>query len=163
MKKPQRERVYRKKVQPEEIVPDQGASVLGPSTAWPLNAWSTGFRWLEVWMRGWQSIMEAAQPGHARPGSPEDSAEERRRIPGLPWVPRVEASVIPLRRRSDPPASEATRISMRVMLPSLPWNGAAGNVLTLDTLVPRRDPEAPDTAAADVTKAASKPPRKAGG
>lgn len=157
MKKSQHERDYRKKVQQEERLPDQGVSALGPSVAWPWNAWSTGFRWFEVWMRSWQSILEAAQPGHARLDSPDDRKEERRRVPGMPWMPRVEASVIPLRRRTDPPASEATRISMRVIVPSLPWNGAAGNVLTLDTLVARRDP---DTAAADAAKAPPKSARK---
>jgi hypothetical protein len=68
-------------------------------------------------------------------------AGDLRRASDMPWLPRLEAQVIPLRRNTDPPGGEATRFSVRV---PMPWAGAGANLVAVEAIV-----GAPDTAARD--------------
>jgi len=76
-------------------------------------AWRQGFEILEAWLDGVQRVWMA----NWRLLEPSVSgAEGSRRTSDSPWLPHIEAMVIPLRRRSDPLGGEATRVSMRVPL-----------------------------------------------
>ena len=100
---------------------------------WPAVPWMNP--WFELWTTmwsGWLGYGVQRHPGAARPAA----GGERRREDGLPWVPKVETTVIPLRRRTDPPGQQADRISMRMQVPSLPWLGGE-NVIAFDAVVPR--------------------------
>lgn len=77
--------------------------------------------------------------GSTRARGPGMSAEQgahadgdRRRVSDMPWVPRLEAQVIPLRRNTDPPGGEATRFSMRV---PLPWTDGSTNIVSIETIL----------------------------
>jgi hypothetical protein len=105
-------------------VEDQAAE---GALVWPMLPWMT--YWAEVWgawLGGFPGVSVASLKGK----------EERRQEDGLPWLPKVETMVIPLRRRTDPPGGAAARISMRMQIPPLSWLGG-GNVIAIDTLVPR--------------------------
>jgi hypothetical protein len=94
--------------------------------------------WMNPWMEFWRS-MWAGWLGHGLYHSSEAERAvggERRHDDGLPWMPKVETTVIPLRRRTDPPGQHADRISMRVQIPNLPWLGGE-NVIAFDAVVPR--------------------------
>ena len=102
-------------------------------------AWSEGLKWMELWQREMQRLWGIGPsmfaPRGARPGG------DMRRASDMPWLPRLEAQVIPLRRNTDPPGGEATRFSVRV---PMPWAGGGANLVALEAVV-----GAPDTAAGE--------------
>ena len=99
---------------------------------WSESAVTEGMRWFEVWLRGVQRFWGA---GAGRVGQPVRVAVEgSRRASDLPWIPQVEAQVIPLRRKTDQPGAEATRYSMRV---PIPWPVAGAKVISIETVVGR--------------------------
>lgn len=60
------------------------------------------------------------------------AADGERRAGVLPWMPKLETQVIPLRRATDPPGAEGSRITMRLAMP--PVFGASA--VSIDTLMP---------------------------
>jgi hypothetical protein len=101
----------------------------GGAYPWPMLPWMMG--WAEFWSAWLGGVPQLSSAGRA-----SQEREGRRQEDGLPWLPKVEATVIPLRRRSDPPEGQASRISLRVQIPVLPWLGV-GNVIAIDTTVLR--------------------------
>lgn len=99
-----------------------------------LAAMWMGLPWFELWVRGWE--VWCGQWREAIPDVDAFASQERRKAP-LPWVPQVEATVIPLRRREDAPGLEATRWSLHLHVPAPPWMGASSNVIAIDTVLPR--------------------------
>lgn len=97
-----------------------------------------GLPWLEAWLKIWQLAANLQYHGERPTDGAEEVKDDRRRDPEAPWLPRIESTVIPLCRRTDPPGSEAARITMRFSVPNVPWAGTGGNVIVLDTLLPRR-------------------------
>jgi hypothetical protein len=98
-----------------------------------------GLPWMNPWMELWTSMWSTwlGYGFHRRPGAGrQPAAGERRHEDGVPWLPTVERTVIPLRRRTDPPGRQADRISMRVQVPNLLWLGGE-NVIAFDAVVPR--------------------------
>lgn len=105
----------------------QGAASLPP--LWS-GLWMTP--WVDFWTSMWTSWL--GQGGFGLPNMrPHHGEAARRQEDSLPWLPRVETTVIPLRRRTDPPGEQAEKISLRVQMP---WLGG-GNVIAIDTVVPR--------------------------
>lgn len=108
--------------------------------AWPLSdlaaAW-TGMPWINLWMQSWATWLgqhgPESAPAHAS-GRVRAPRPERRHAE-IPWVPKIESSVIPFCRSEDEPGAEATRLSMRVRVPILPWMGGS-NVISIDTVMP---------------------------
>lgn len=91
-----------------------------------------GMPWTGWWMQGWNAWLQQYRVDGAA-ADPDD-----RRNNGLPpWLPKVESTVVPFRRRDDPPGAEGARISLRVRMPSLPWTEGSGSVISIDTLTPR--------------------------
>jgi hypothetical protein len=99
------------------------------------NLW-TGLPWMSPWLDLWASVwtswlgggpLTAPRPGH------KSGEGTRRQEDGLSWLPRLETTVIPLRRRTDPPGEQAEKISLRMQMP---WLGG-GNVIAIDTVVAR--------------------------
>lgn len=99
-------------------------------------AW-LGLPWLNLWAQAWQAWLAP----HAQPLEGPAPTAERRQTAGA-WLPQFEATVIPFRRRDDVAGTQATRLSMRVHVPGLPWLGSPGNVIMIDTLLPRPHPDA---------------------
>jgi hypothetical protein len=98
---------------------------------WPGMPWMTP--WLDLWTSlwaGWLGQGPLAAP-HLRQHRQGEGT--RRQEDSLSWLPRVETSVIPLRRHTDPPGQQAEKISVRMQVP---WMGG-GNVIAIDTVVPR--------------------------
>lgn len=108
------------------------------------TAWTGGMQVFGAWMRACQAMWGIALP---RPPRRETAAggNERRRSPEIPWVPQLEAKVIPLRRRTDPPGSEATRVAMRMLVPALPWSGLGADVISVEAIVGRRETPAEES------------------
>ena len=77
------------------------------------TAWRQGFEFLEAWLDGVQRVWMA---NWRLLGPTVSGLEGSRRASDSPWLPHIDAVVIPLRRRSDPLGGEATRVSMRVPL-----------------------------------------------
>lgn len=101
-------------------------------------AWKEGIKWLELWQREFQRLWGpgamvtgtfGSMYGLGQPARPEG---DRRRVSDMPWVPRLEAQVIPLRRNTDPPGGEATRFSMRL---PLPWADGGANIVSIETIL----------------------------
>lgn len=118
------------------------------------TAWREGIKWVELWQREVQRVWGMAPMmgggfaplmrsgfGPMMPMMPEGDGErpegERRRVSDMPWVPRLEAQVIPLRRNTDPPGGEATRFSMRV---PLPWTDGSSNIVSIETILGMGEP-----------------------
>lgn len=93
---------------------------------WPMLPWMMG--WAEFWSAWLGGVPQPTLAGGASQG------RGRHQEDGLLWLPKVEATVIPLRRHSDPPEGKASRLSLRVQIPALPWLGA-GNVIAIDATV----------------------------
>jgi hypothetical protein len=92
-------------------------------------AWRQGFEFLEAWLDGVQRVWMA----NWRMLEPSATGTEGlRRASDTPWLPHVEAKVIPLRRRSDPLGGEATRVSMR--LPLL-WPLGGAEALSVEAIM----------------------------
>jgi len=108
------------------------------------NAWAPpdlasiwfGLPWMNLYLRTWTRWMEQLSQSAVRERKARELNDDRRRD-AVPWMPQFEATVIPLRRSTDRPGSEAARLSMRVSMPSLPWAPGTDNVISIDTLLPR--------------------------
>lgn len=108
----------------------QEQTAAGGAYLWPMLPWMMG--WAEFWS-AW--LGGVPQPNLAGGASQDQGRRQEDGLP-LPWLPKVEATVIPLRRHNDPPEGQASRISLRVHIPTLPWLGA-GNMIAIDTTVLR--------------------------
>lgn len=97
---------------------------------WSESAMTEGMKWFDVWLQGSQRFWSAGfrMLGQPVPGSNDGL----RRASDVPWLPHVEAQVIPLRRKTDRPGSEATRYSMRM---PIPWPIAGAKVISLEAIV----------------------------
>jgi hypothetical protein len=151
MKKAESERPRQSAPQSSAYPSSQGGLLdpmawLGPTGA----LWSESLKWMEFWQRELQRMWGVGPTMLALRGARRDG--DMRRASDLPWLPRLEAQVIPLRRNTDPPGREATRFSMRM---PLPWSGAGGNVVAVETIV-----GAPDVGGAE--QRAGVPGREAG-
>lgn len=105
----------------------------GSQPDWALmSQWWAGLPWVNPWMAWWTS-MWAGWLGQGPYGPP---GTNRRSEDTPPWLPSVQAAIIPLRRHTDRPGQQADRLSMRVRTPNLPWLGG-GNVIAFDAVVPR--------------------------
>jgi hypothetical protein len=130
-------------VAPVEPAQPAAAAEFAPWMVWPTYLWGGWVRWMELSLRMWQSLLDGERRGLMRL-EPADAVE--RPLTPAPWLPEVSATVIPLRRRTDPPGAEGTRISMRFYMPGLPWNGTGAKVIAVDALVARREASAPGEA-----------------
>lgn len=92
-------------------------------------AWRQGFEFLDAWLDGvqrvWMANWRMLEPSMR-------GAEGARRTSDTPWLPHVEAKVIPLRRSTDPLGGEATRVSMR--LPLL-WPLGGAEALSVEAIM----------------------------
>ena len=119
---------------PVEAAPDESHAT------WPFAdvtaAWM-GMPWVNLWMQSWATWLGQHGPdiAPARASGRTRSARPERRRAELPWVPKIESTVIPFCRTEDEPGTEATRLSMRVRMPTLPWMGGS-NVISIDTVMP---------------------------
>lgn len=108
---------------------------LGLPLVWPGLSLMTP--WLEFWGNYWAHWLgRGFSTTTRRPARRHSGEPERRQEEALPWVPKVETTVIPLRRRTDPPGQQAAKISMELRVPALPWLGG-GNVISMDAFLPR--------------------------
>ena len=118
------------------------------SPDWPpgeLTAMWLGLPWVNLYFQAWARWLDELSLTTEPWRKARELNDDRRREPP-PWVPQFETSVIPLRRSTDMPGSEAARVSMRMSVPSLPWAPGTGNVISIDTLLPRPTNSAEDTA-----------------
>lgn len=99
---------------------------------WSEAAMLESMKWFDVWLQGTQRFWGA---GFRTLGRPVAAKEDLRRVSDMPWIPHLEAEVIPLRRKTDQPGAEATRISMRV---PMPWPIGGADVISLQAIVGRR-------------------------
>lgn len=118
--------------------------VSAPFHMWPGQPWMTPWMtpWVEFWANYWTTLLGQGLAAPQSVSQRRGEGTDRRHGEGLPWLPKVETSVIPLSRRTDPPGQQADKISMRVQVPNLPWIGG-GNVIAFDAVVPRSDREDP--------------------
>ncbi len=132
---------------PPDAAPFSAAAAWVPWLGLPWTAWNEGLRLWQAWCQAWQPN------GSGVVGPPAEVAElgERRMAPIAPWLPQVDATVIPLRRNGDAPGARAARLSLRVRMPSLPWSGP-GEVIALEAIVARADPAARAALAGDAAK-----------
>lgn len=108
------------------------AEVLDPAIwiKWSESAMTESMKWFDVWLQGSQRMWSA---GFRMLGQPAPRANDGlRRASDLSWMPHVEAQVIPLRRKTDRPGSEATRYSMRM---PIPWPIGGAKVISLEAIV----------------------------
>jgi hypothetical protein len=113
--------------------------------AWPVaevaDLWMP---WMNLWMRSWSAMLGPYGPTTSiRPAPTPLALKADLREPDAPWVPKIESTVIPFRRRDDRPGMEATKLSMRMRVPSLPWVGGS-NVISIDTVMPHPKEEHKD-------------------
>lgn len=120
--------------------PPKNATTDESRAAWPFSdltaAWM-GMPWFNLWMRSWARWLgpQNLAGGRMHSSVRADSGRPERRHEEAPWVPRIESTVIPFCRSEDAPGSEATKLSMRVRVPTLPWMGGS-NVISIDTVMP---------------------------
>lgn len=120
------------------LTPDRLARDL--AAAWEQVAASC-VAWYESWLEIVTLPFAAALRGERsfpRPAAPE----HERRAGALPWVPQFDAQVIPLRRASDPPGREASRLTMSVAMPAVPGAAGCAGLLRVDTVLPLVSPAA---------------------
>jgi len=100
---------------------------------WSESAMLESMKWFDVWLQGTQRFWSVG----LRTFGPLGTAQKEglRRTSDLPWVPQLEAQVIPLRRKTDEPGTEATRISMRL---PMPWTVGGADVISLEAIIGRR-------------------------
>ena len=103
-------------------------------TGWPAAAMVESMKWFGMWLQGTQCLWEAAST-FAQTGKSAGNNVQRR-TSDLPWVPRIDTNVIPLRRRTDQPGSQATRISMRL---PMPWPMGGADVVSIEAILGGRD------------------------
>lgn len=98
------------------------------------HALASGMACYESWLK------IASTPFNAALGFDPSKAfaDGERRTAVLPWVPKLEAQVIPFRRATDPPGAEGSRITMRMAMPAM----FGASAFSIDTLVPLPKPEA---------------------
>lgn len=106
-----------------------------------LAALCMGLPWLKLWSDAWALWCGQLLAPFAPPAA---GSVDERRTAALPWVPQLDATVIPFRRRDDHPGLEATRWSLRLHVPAPPWLGASSNVIAIDTVVPRAHKPEPE-------------------
>lgn len=114
---------------PAAITADEVAATGNPIDGLA-QAW-LGMPWMGWWMQGWTSWFES----YGVKGAASDDDDRRDAV--VPWLPKIESTVVPFRRRDDPPGAEGARISLRVRVPGLPWSESPGSVISIDTLTPR--------------------------
>lgn len=104
---------------------------------WSESAMNEGMKWFDVWLQGAQRFWGAGFRAFGQQGmlAPTDK-DGMRRASDLPWMPHVEAEVIPLRRKTDRPGDEATRYSMRM---PIPWPIGGAKVISLEAIVGRTE------------------------
>lgn len=128
-----------KKAPPLETPPPAEAKATGNSVAaaWPteplIAAW-LGLPWINLSCQAWTAWMEFCGLGAA---SREPAGADERRQAAMSWLPQIESTVVPMRRRDDTPGAEAAKISMRIHVPPLPWEAGNGSVIAIDSLRPR--------------------------
>lgn len=114
---------------------------------WPMDdlaaAWM-GLPWIDLWMKTWTAWVEQCGANVAALQGAQINRDDRRQ-PGMAWLPQVESTVIPLRRRDDHPGTEAAKVSLRFRVPALPWTAGTSNIIAIDTLVPRLTETSADT------------------
>lgn len=111
-----------------------GNSVAAPWPTEPLMAAWLGLPWINLSCQAWTAWMEFCGLGGARR---EPSSADERRQAAMSWLPQIESTVVPMRRRDDQPGAEAAKISMRIHVPPLPWEDGNGSVIAIDSLRPR--------------------------
>lgn len=120
------------------------------------SAMLESMKWFDVWLQGTQRFWSAGLRAFGPLGMPRPK-DGQRRSSDLPWVPQLDAEVIPLRRKTDQPGAEATRISMRL---PMPWTVGGADVISLEAIVGRRQAEA---RANEDSEPAEPPDQKRGG
>ena len=121
---------------PDRSAPDESHS------RWPfadLTAAWMRMPWIDMWMQSWATWLGQHGPNNAsaHPSGRARAPLPERRHAEIPWVPKLESTVIPFCRSEDEPGAEATRLSMRMRVPTLPWMGGS-NVISIDTVMPHR-------------------------
>lgn len=111
-----------------------GNSVAAPWPTEPVIAAWLGLPWINLSCQAWTAWMELCGFGAA---SRETGGADERRQATMSWLPKIESTVVPMRRRDDLPGAEAAKISMRIHVPPLPWEGGNGSVIAIDSLRPR--------------------------
>lgn len=111
-----------------------GKSVAESWPTEPLMAAWLGLPWINLSYQAWTAWMEFFGLGG---GSREPASVEERRQAAMSWLPQIESTVVPMRRRDDQPGAEAAKISMRIHVPPLPWEDGNGSVIAIDSLRPR--------------------------
>ena len=137
MKRAHSERARQETAQSTAYQVGQGLIDPAPWIGMTGAAWSEGLKWMELWQREIQRLWGIGPTMFALRGPRREG--DLRRASDMPWLPRLEAQVIPLRRNTDPPGGEATRFSVRL---PMPWAGAGANLVAVEAIV-----GAPDTAA----------------
>ena len=126
----------------DEVPSGQGALDPAIWIKWSESAMTEGMKWFNVWMQGTQRFWGA---GFRAFGAPAPVAKDGlRRASDLPWMPHVEAQVIPLRRKTDRPGAEATKYSMRV---PIPWPITGAKIISLEAIVGQGEPHRAETEA----------------
>lgn len=102
---------------------------------WSESAMNEGMKWFDVWLQGAQRFWGAGFRAFGQQGMlVPPRGDGMRRASDLPWIPHVEAEVIPLRRKTDRAGDEATRYSMRM---PIPWPIGGAKVISLEAIVGR--------------------------
>jgi len=99
-----------------------------------VGAWM-GVPWMNMWMDAWRIWLQQYEAAIPRLQDASGGTDDRRQA-SVPWLPQVETTVIPFRRREDAPGVEATRLSLRFRVPAFPWLPGT-NIIAVDTVVPR--------------------------
>jgi hypothetical protein len=104
-------------------------------------SWDRAAESVLAWYESWLKIASMPFDVALRRERSRPSGSDRRAA-ALPWVPQFDAKVVPLRRASDPPGTEASRVTMCVAMPTVFGLGAFTNMLRVDTLLPLPSPAA---------------------
>lgn len=97
--------------------------------------WS-GLAWYEAWIKMWTAAFDPRRADDLSEGRSSEPSRAERRAAGLPWVPQLDAKVIPLRRATDSDGTEASRISLRMAVPTLFAGLDTANVICFETIMP---------------------------
>lgn len=104
-------------------------------------SWDRAAESVLAWYESWLKIVSMPFDVALRRERSRANGSDRRAA-ALPWVPQFDAKVVPLRRASDPPGTEASRVTMCVAMPAVFGLGAFTNMLRVDTLLPLPSPAA---------------------
>jgi hypothetical protein len=116
--------------QPPQQVRDNGASSMDELFA----AWM-GVPWMNMWVDTWRTWLQQCDAAMPRLQDTTPVTDDRRQA-AVPWLPQLETTVIPFRRREDAQGVQATRLSLRFRVPAFPWLPGS-NSIAIDTVVPR--------------------------